>query len=244
MVDQKKHWDNSAKLGNLASVIDPNDTKGFKNQYIAYLRDEAIRSVLPHQKILVMDFGCGSGNLCQTFASGECYMVGIDISFNLLKLAVQQNDPDRTAFIQYDGTVPPFKDGCFDYIITYGVLIHIVDNGQLTEILKKLKDLLKKDGKCVFIEQTRRFSTHTQNNFKYQRNVSEMAGLFHDAGLNTEKIEHLRRARFPLIYLIRYGLIPARYFKQVAKLDGFFARCFNKPVFSYVDTMFVLKKSS
>lgn len=243
MIDQKQHWANNAKLGPLASVIDPRDTLGWKNSYIAAIRDEAILNILSKDKSLkILDFGCGSGNLSKAIASTSFRIIGIDISFDLLKLATQQNNLQESSFLQYDGTTIPLKNQMIDYATTYVVLNHIIDDQRLSGALKEIHRVLGPHGKLICIEQTRKVGQLTDNGLKNQRSVEQFRSVFNLAGFRIEKIEFIRRARFPLIYAIRYGLISRNFFKSVAKLDKLYSSIFNKPRWSYVDTLFILSK--
>jgi len=242
MHDQKEHWAKAAQLGALASVIDPQDTKGFKNRYIAGLRDRAIMELLPDKKIKLMDFGAGSGNLSKSLASEKCQISGIDISSDLLKLAATQNDPEFSAFYEYDGKSIPFKDQSFDYATTYVVLNHITDDQVLTNVLEEIHRVLKSGGILISIEQTRRISRMTDRNIKYQRTQKHFIEQFTKVGFFLKKVKFLRTSRFPLIYPIRYGLIPEKYFKKISHWDAKWSSIFSKPLFNYVDTMFILEK--
>ncbi len=244
MKDQKEHWAQTAKLGALQSVIDPNDTRGLKNFYIAQLRDGVLLGALPDGDVSLLDFGCGSGNLSRSLATIDRRITGIDISPELLEIAVEQNDPTVCKFVLYDGGDIPLDDQSFDYVATYVVLNHIVDDEQLITTLQGVRKTLKNDGKALFIEQTRRTTTLTYGGIKNQRSVDSFVSIFERAGFAVEKIEHVRRARFLPVYLIRYGLVPRLMFPFIARLDKFFATLFSAPRFSYVDTLFVLKKKN
>lgn len=243
MKDQKEHWAQTAKFGALASVIDPNDTRGLKNLYIAQLRDGVLLRSLPTSDFSLLDFGCGSGNLSKSLASEKRRITGIDISPELLELAVEQNDPDICRFVLYDGGDIPLENQSFDYVATYVVLNHIVDDAQLVKTLRNIRKTLKDEGKALFVEQTRRETTLTYGGIKNQRSVSGFVNLFERAGFGVQRIEYVRKARFLPVYLIRYGLVPRSLFPFFARLDGFFASLFSSPRFSYVDTLFVLKKN-
>lgn len=244
MKDQREHWAETAKLGALASVIDPNDTRGLKNLYIAQLRDEALNRVLPVNGFSLLDFGCGSGNLSNALASESRKITGLDISPDLLEIAVRQNDPSFCKFVLYDGGDIPLDDRSFDFAATYVVLNHIVDDEQLTTTLGNIRETLTDDGHAYFIEQTRKNTTLVYNGIKKQRSVADFSAIFENAGFSVAKVEHLRKARFLPIYLIRYGLIPRSLFSSISRIDKFLATVFSAPRFSYVDTLFVLKKST
>lgn len=243
MKDQREHWAQTAKFGALASVIDPNDTQGLKNLYIAQLRDQVLVRALPKSDFALLDFGCGSGNLSKSLASDKRKVTGIDISPELLDLAIQQNDPSCCEFVLYDGGDLPLDNQSFDYVATYVVLNHIVDDKQLCKTLRNIGKTLKDDGRALFIEQTRKTTKITYGGIKKQRSVADFADIFENSGFSVEQVAYVRKARFLPIYLIRYGLVPKRLFPFFANLDRWFANKFSSPRFSYVDTLFVLKKN-
>lgn len=243
MKDQRAHWAQTAKYGALASVIDPNDRRGHKNRYIAKLRDGVLRRALSRGEFSLLDFGCGSGNLSRSLASAERKITGIDISAELLEIAVAQNDSSICDFVLYDGNELPFENQTFDYVVTYVVLNHIVDDNQLIKTLQNVRRTLRDDGEALFIEQTRHRTKVTYGGIKKQRSVADFVRIFEAAGFSLQQARAVRKARFVPIYLIRYGLIPAKLFPLIARLDGFFATLFSAPRFSYVDTLFVLGKN-
>lgn len=242
MKDQREHWAQTAKYGALASVIDPNDRRGLKNLYIARLRDAVLRRQLSKRSFTLLDFGCGSGNLSRSLATAERKITGIDISPELLELAVAQNDSGICEFVLYDGDELPFDDSTFDYVVTYVVLNHIVDDEQLLATMRNVRRTLRDSGEALFIEQTRHRTKLTYGGIKKQRSVADFVGIFETAGFSLRRIEHVRKARFLPTYLIRYGLVPTRLFPAIARLDGIFASVFSSPRWSYVDTLFVLEK--
>src|SRR5262249_43029721 len=75
-----EYWNAAARFGPDAAVIDRADTRGYKNRYIAQLRDRAIAGALaslpPGARLL--DFGCGSGSVSRLLADREFVPIGID----------------------------------------------------------------------------------------------------------------------------------------------------------------------
>lgn len=225
------------------SVIDPKDKKGMKNQYIRFIKDLAVERHLPDQDSLIMDFGCGSGNLSKSFASQKHRILGIDISGQQLILAAQGNDPKFSKFVQFDGDTIPMKDQSIKYIISLGVLNYMVNDELMLGSLKELYRVLAERGEMIATAQTRRVDKYYKNEDKLMRPEEDFERLFEQAGFIVEKKEYLRRSRFPLLYLVQFGLIPVSGFKTVSKIDSFFAKCFHRPYFNYVDTLFILRKN-
>ena len=240
--DQKEHWKDLAKHGPLAAVIDPNDKKGCKNKYIVHVRNKAIREFIPQQSRFILDFGCGSGNISKELAADNHRIFGVDISFDLLRYAVQQNDQQSTCFTTYDGSTLPYKDNSMDFIVTYVVLTHILDDQHLERLLCELRRVLSKDGRAVFIEHTRVETQNYMDSYQRRRILDDYFKMFEKTGLKLEEHKFIRHSRFPLLYLVQLGLISEKYFDILASLDHKWATLFSKPRMSYIDTAFKLCK--
>jgi len=244
MKDIRKYWDHMAKFGPDASVIDPNDQKGYKNKYIASLRDRAILNVLEDKSTpaIVLDFGCGSGNLSKTLSRNGYWVAGVDISFNLLSYAHRHKFNNHNLFTQYDGERLPFSSNSIDACAIYGVLIYFRDDALFCKTLKEIKRVLKPNGRLVAIEQTRRTATWNPSEMKSQRSADEVLKLLEKSGFHNKENRIIRRGHFPLIYAIRYGLVPQILFQQICKAEELIGKVFKKPLLDYVDTLFVSEK--
>jgi len=143
----------------------------------------------------------------------------------------------------YDGQRFPLKNNSIDCITTYVVLNYIINNDHLAKVLKEAHRVLKDTGKIIAIEQTRLFSRIESKTFQNRRSVVDYSRIFESAGFNIKLIKFIRHARFPLIFLIRAGLITDKYFETVSHWDEKWASLFSKPLSSYVDTVFILTKA-
>lgn len=244
MKDSRRYWDEQAEYGPERSVIDPKDRRGYKNRYIASLRDRAILNVLKDipRAARILDFGCGSGNLSRTLAERGYRPVGVDISFDLLKYThgVGQN----SLFVQFDGEHLPFPSNCFDACVTYVVLNYIVDTDLLFRGLAEIIRVLKPGGLLVAIEQTTRKRRFKSAEMKLQRPAEEFLQLFASDGFYNREHRIVRRGHFPLTYLIRYGLMPTTLFTSIGRVEGLLGKVFKKVCLDYADTMFIAEKQN
>jgi 2-polyprenyl-3-methyl-5-hydroxy-6-metoxy-1,4-benzoquinol methylase len=97
---------------------------------------------------LVLDAGCGNGQLTRAIASAGAYVVGID------KQAHLPNGDDRCQFVQCDFDDPPFWKESFDIIIANGSIHHTKNTFQS---FQALASLVKQGGKIyvwVYKKQT------------------------------------------------------------------------------------------
>lgn len=98
----------------------------------------------------ILDLGCGEGRhtLGAHQQSSATSVIGVDLSYKDLSTAknrfneyfIDDENPQRCAFIQSDGTCLPFREQSFDHVICSEVLEHIHDYGNmLVEINRILK---------------------------------------------------------------------------------------------------------
>lgn len=88
---------------------------------------------------LILDLGCGSGRDLKYFSEWGFRTVGIDYSFNLLKLARRfSGQPVAVA----DLSALPFGENTFDAAWAIGSLLH-VPRQQLPQILNQIHQVLK-----------------------------------------------------------------------------------------------------
>jgi demethylmenaquinone methyltransferase / 2-methoxy-6-polyprenyl-1,4-benzoquinol methylase len=96
-------------------------------------RKKAIELVVENGHESILDLGAGTGDL--TFAAARCLLdgkvIGLDFSLEMLRLArVKQTkvkNGARAYFVLGNALSPPFKDGCFDGVVTAFVLRNVSD---------------------------------------------------------------------------------------------------------------------
>ncbi len=94
-----------------------------------------------------LDFGCGVGRNTLYMASiGLDLAIGIDISEEAINLARDHRPKNNNAlFSKYMGETLPFEDNYFDFVISHGVLDHMIFN-KAKEIMKEIHRVLKHNG--------------------------------------------------------------------------------------------------
>ena len=243
-MNQQQYWNEMAKFGATASVIDPNDHKGHKNGYIAKLRDyNILKSLDQAPESHIIDFGCGSGNLSKTLVQNGFRVTGVDISDELLQLAKQQQDTNNKWDVyHYDGKHLPFEDNSIDAITTYGVLIYIHNDEELINTLKEFHRILKPSGQVIAIEQATRKTIFSTDGSKKQREITDFLQKFQQSGLQLSHYKNIRRGHFPLLYAIRYGLVPKYFYNIMINLEKIIGHIVKKPILDYSDILFSLRK--
>jgi len=110
----------------------------------------------------VLDLGCGIGTFTFNSARHAGLCIGVDYSFESLKMAIKinQNFPDdlygRRYFICADAAKLPFKEGCFDKIISADFLEHLT-RGQKVNIGHEVSRILKQSGTFIALTPNKIF---------------------------------------------------------------------------------------
>ena len=238
----REYWDSLSSHAPDSSVLDPADTLGRKNAYVRMLTQEAFRQALDEVEsgALVLDFGCGTGQNHDLLKHLGHRLIGIDLSYPLLHQAAERHTDGR--FILYDGQDLPLQSSTMDAVIIYVVLGYIVDRSNIEHTIAELFRVLKPGGRVVAIEQTRRKTVLRENGLKMHRSIPDYRELFESAGFHVCQSSILRRGHFPLIYMIRYGLIPVSLFPAIAKLERWLGNTVPRQAIDYAETLFLLEK--
>jgi SAM-dependent methyltransferase len=229
-------WGKRAQKGFLASGIDPADRRGHKNYYIDLLQEMALEEVLELKgDELVLDFGCGSGRFSYWIAPRVKKVVGLEITPTMIEVAEENRTAKNVEFMIYDSVHFPVFPYPFDLILSVGVL-QIMKGELLKNTLSGLAQCLKKDGKLYLIEQA-------SDSPKIDRpDIKEYIDVFKESKLECLQYYPIRKGRWWLLYLIRYGVIPKGLFRQIAFYELEKRRKEKGFIRSYKDFLFLLRK--
>jgi SAM-dependent methyltransferase len=235
-VGKKVDWGKLAQKGYLASGIDPGDQRGHKNEYIDLLHKMALEEVLEIKgDEIVLDFGCGSGRISYWMAPKVNKVIGLEITQQMIDLAEKNRTAKNVEFMLYDGVhfhVFPYP---FDLILSVWVLQYMAWEA-LKRTVAELGQFLKSGGRFCLIEQA-------SDNPKVGRpKVGEYLQAFKESNLDCLKYYPIRNGRWWLLYLIRYGMIPKRFFSKIAQGEILHCRKDERPISYYQDYLFVLKR--
>jgi SAM-dependent methyltransferase len=229
-------WSSRAQRGFLASGIDPADRKGHKNYYIDLLQKMALEEVLELKgDEIALDFGCGSGRISYWIAPRVKRVVGLDITPEMIELAERYRTAENVEFKVYDGVHFPSLPYSFDLILSVGVL-QIMKGELLKSVLSNLARYLKKEGRLYLIEQV-------SDNPKVERpKVEEYLQAFKKSRLGCVKNYPIRDGRWWMLYLIRYGMIPKRWFRRIAFWELMKNRKAMGNISYYKDYLFLIRR--
>ena len=95
------------------------------------------------QNRLVLECGCGTGQLTQFLQLNNNHVLGVDMSLSSLRLAVEhktRNELMRCSFAQMNIFDLAIKDNAFDVVISHGVLHHTFDARRaFSNVARKVK---------------------------------------------------------------------------------------------------------
>lgn len=229
-------WGKRAERGFLSAGIDPEDSKGYKNYYIDILQKKALEEVINLRgDEIVLDFGCGSGRISYWIAPRVKKVIGLEITPEMITLAEKSRTADNVEFILYDGRNFPEFPFYFDIILSIGV-IQIMRGKELKRVVSHLANYLRKKGKGYFIEQV------TDNPKVERPSLNEYLDVFLESNLKCIDCYPIRRGRWWMLYLIRYGFIPRKWFFQIALREITSVKRGKRKISYYQDYLFILEK--
>lgn len=239
----RQYWNSIANSAGKAAAIDPNDWRGFKNSYIALCHHLSLFPVLNDlpECASLLDFGCGTGIFLDSLQKvrQDILGVGVDLSEAMLAEAVRLHPQLAGQVVACDGHRLPFASQSIDAITCTGVLLYFHKDTSLLSVINEFRRLLKPGGWVVAVEQVRRKPHLQPKHHKIQRTPEQLVALFTQSGFCLQEWRQIRRGRFPLVYGIRYGWVPARFHAAIARLEARLWRGTSVPLFDYADALFI-----
>ena len=233
---ERVEWGERAQKGFLSSGIDPADRRGHKNYYIDLLQKMALEEALKLEgNELVLDFGCGSGRFSYWIARWVKQVVGLEVTPEMVNLAEKNRTARNVEFVIYDGVHFPVFPYPFDLILSVGVL-QIMKGALLKNTLSSLAQYLRKGGMFYFIEQV-------SDSPKVDRpSLKEYLDAFSSTKVECLQYHPIRNGRSWMLYLIRYGLVPRKWFPPIARWEIRKNRKKDPYIPHYKDYLFLLRK--
>jgi len=102
---------------------------------------------------LTLDLGCGNGRHTRLLLEKKIDTIGMDVSFNILKTALENElcsvTPLLTGVINADVSDLSFKDKSFDRIIMIAVFHHLDNLQKRNQALQEISRILKSKGRLL-----------------------------------------------------------------------------------------------
>ncbi|RJQ18459.1 MAG: class I SAM-dependent methyltransferase [Nitrospiraceae bacterium] len=102
----------------------------------------------PSEDGLIVDFGCGTGILFPSLAKRYSSIVGLDLSYDMIKNAPRGINEVKGCIVA-DGGRLPFHDNSVNLVICRGSMHHLPD---LDKTLIEIKRILNNNGLLIFSE--------------------------------------------------------------------------------------------
>lgn len=216
------------------NLADPGDTLGYKTDYISLVQSKALQRYVGFGSGSAVDIGCGYGRMCDALAALGYTVTGLEPSERILRVA-------KTLRPQHEwhvGCMPelPFADEAFDLVCLFNVAraLHLM---KIAEVCQSAARIVKPGGRLVIIDNLRKHDIRYLPETWFDE-------TFARDGLQPVLKVPIRASRWPVIYLIRYGLIPRRWFDAIARWElRRMARKTRVPRFSYYNYLFIYEKS-
>lgn len=233
-VCDRRYWDERAAFELLAAVLDEKDRRGRKNRYIDRIQKIALEAWFRGGG-RVLDLGCGTGRLLGWLAERSAHVVGTDLSEGMLR-AARSRMKDRP-LVLYDGERLPFRDGSFEAVTAVGVFQDLPEDDLYLALLTETARCLAPGGRLYLLEQV------SDRADRPWRGAGEVIDLCARAGLGLERKRPVRKGRWWLLYLIRYGVVPESLIDRAARYELRLREKEPGPIAYYIDYLFQLRKA-
>ena len=116
----------------------------------SYRLENVVSLVQPKEGMLILDLGCGPGEIALRCAKAGAWTIGADVSKDALKISSQRasNHGLDIILFEFNGKDLPFRDSIFDAIVLADVAEHVTDD-TLNHLLGEIRRTLKPDGRVV-----------------------------------------------------------------------------------------------
>jgi SAM-dependent methyltransferase len=101
-------------------------------------RNALIREWLPKKPCLILDYGCGDGELSRFLAHLNHDVIAFDLSKGMIAYAKSQ-DTKRISYLVASGEELPFRNKIFDVVVGIGIFHHLLLSKGLEECHRSLK---------------------------------------------------------------------------------------------------------
>lgn len=181
-MDNKTFWDQRVKnfghTGWADATIYSYDQKARLN---------AIRSIISDFKIpssQAIDFGCGVGDFSVMLAELFSSVIACDLSSEAIDLANKRNACHNLLYCHTDEV--KFVNETIDLFLSITVLGHIMDDDELSDLLKKVHKGLKEHGFLIAMEFAPKANDQKQSSYQRFRSFDEWISSIESHGFKLD----------------------------------------------------------
>lgn len=217
------------------NILDPKDKIGRKSDYITLLHEKALKQYIPNgNNQVAVDLGCGFGRLTNLLTNKGWQTIGIDPLAELLDYAR----------VNYPG--PDYRQGALPDLPLSICSVSLLVMQNLLRPLKQLEKLDCINGFSKYLAPEAKVIVVDNLRLYHPDFLSEQAivNIMDSEGLKLVHKVPLRAARWWMIYLIRYGLIPRSWFDVIAEWElNRMSHRKGMPRWQYWNVLFVFQKT-
>ncbi|MDX6498803.1 MAG: malonyl-CoA O-methyltransferase [Blastocatellia bacterium] len=213
-------WVQRAKMGELKAVISPTASdrgNDFHHSVHLYGATKALGIDRPGNAVL--DFGCGTGRFMRFFGDRGLFVIGTEITQEMLSEARRLGLPRNASLLLTDGVSIPVGDNSIDMIWCCAVLRYslFVSQPVYHQIAKEMYRALKPGGSVVNLEM---YVDSEPESFTRD---------FEQVGFVTRDIRVLKRYAGFVEDCLKSHLFPPRFVSATGKLWAALHYWFDKP---------------
>jgi SAM-dependent methyltransferase len=216
------------------NLADQNDHLGRKTEYISRLQQEALVRYVGKGHGVALDVGCGYGRMTHRISELGYQVIGIEPSLRVLRYASRR----WPKFCWLVGKLPdlPVAGASAELVLLLNVVrpLHLLG---LRDLCAGAARAVAPGGRLVVLDNIRAADA---------RYVEEdwFLEFFKNEGMVLERRVSIRASRWPMIYLVRYGVIPESWFDRLIAWElRRMARRTRLPRWSYQNVLFIYRKS-
>ena len=140
----------------------------------------------------VLDVGCGTGRFSRYFSERGANVLGIDFSSKSIDIARRQSSGPNPCY-RVQSIFDLDEQNAFDIAVSWGTLgIACKNETELLDVLVRLRNALKPDGRAVLLEPVNKGFMYTLlGGSVLNMNIKEFAAAMGKAGFKIEEITNL-----------------------------------------------------
>lgn len=118
------------------------------DKVVTLRKNQLILDWLPRKRCLVLDYGCGNGEVSHFLVRHDHDVVAFDLSKGMIRYARKVTDSSRIAYLVASGESLPLRNEIFDAVVGVGVFHHL----NLLKGLRECQRSLKQNGRLELME--------------------------------------------------------------------------------------------
>ncbi len=143
----EKDWDNRARLSGLMAATGAASEEGADASALKSLQTRILKGTDLKETWVVLEIGCGIGNLLKPISALVREAHGVDISGEMLRQAAERTKGCANVVLhKTEGRLDMFPDSFFDFVYCSGVFIHFPEKTLVYEYFKESARVLKPGG--------------------------------------------------------------------------------------------------